>query len=198
VSRIASTILKAFVLVAGLSLSAGAQGPPPPAPQTPVRPSPTPPQQIPPQFAQAQIPQATNAVFILVFPGLVNFRLAPSGVSSGSSPVFVLTAWNLAPNVSQLTLYAYFTSGTAALTGPGAAIPSSRVSGTNAQGTFQPFTGTSPFPGGGSITLFVENILGARRRQLRIDTLNLRIDTTGLALSPGSYNGLLHLQVQAL
>jgi hypothetical protein len=147
---------------------------------------------------RVSIPQATNAVVILAFPGLVNFQLVPSGVSAGSSPAFVLTAWNLGANVSQVTLYAYFTSRSAALTGPGGAIPSARVSGTNAQGTFQPFTGTSPFPGGGSITIFVENILGGNRRRLRIDALDLRIDTTGLRLAPGSYAGLLHLQVQAL
>jgi len=147
---------------------------------------------------QAGIPPATNLVSVLVSPGAVNFQLVPNGVSSGSSPVLVVTAWNLRPNVAQITLYAYFTSSAAALTGSGGSIPSAKVSGTNAQGTFQPFTGTSPFPGGGSITVFVERILGNTRQQSRTDAVNLRIDTTGLRLAPGSFAGVLLLQVQVM
>lgn len=61
-----------------------------------------------------------------------------------------------------------------------------------------PFTGTSPFAAGSSLVIFTERIRGNNRSKTRNDTLDLRIDTSGLALPAGTYTGVLRIQAQAL
>jgi hypothetical protein len=140
-----------------------------------------------------------TSLSVFAAPNAVNFALAPNGVANGSSSVTVTTIWSLRPNVGAVTLYAYFTSSAAALSnGAGTTIASSRVSGSANGAAFAAFTGNSPFAAGSSITLATWRILGNNRNGNRQDTLDLRIDTTGLVLPAGNYTGVLNIQAQAL
>jgi hypothetical protein len=141
--------------------------------------------------------QGITFVRLSASPGMVTFRLAPTGVAPGSLPVSLTTQWNLRRG-NVLTLYAYFTNPSAALSAGGASnIPSSAVSGTDASGTLLPFTGSGPFSTGGSLTIYQQRIRGANRTGIRTDAMSLQINTTGLGLGPGTYSGTLVIHAAA-
>jgi hypothetical protein len=159
--------------------------------------------------AQAQAisgPAAVNLVAVrnpgvgvAAFPANVNFALVNGAVATGSTPITITTTWDVSPSVGNLTLYAYFSAATAALSnGAGINIASSRVSGSVNGGAFAPFTGLSPFAAGSSLQVFRLRIIGSNRRGTRNDTLNLQIDLTGAVLPAGTYSGTLLIQAQAL
>jgi hypothetical protein len=150
-----------------------------------------------PPVAWAQGPFPPTFVRVSAAPGLVTFRLPPSGIAPGSAPVNITTQWRLRRG-NTLTVYAYFTAPAAALTSGASKIPSSKVSGTNAAGTLLPFTGSGPFSTGGSITIFQERIRGRNRGGTRTDAMSLQIDTTGLGLGPGVYSGTLVIHAEAI
>jgi len=132
-------------------------------------------------------------------PGLVNFALLASGTSTGSSVITVNTSWTMQPGVGGVATYAYFTTAAAALTdGTGDNIPTSKVSGSINGGAFAAFTGNSPFAAGTSLTLFSVMLTAANRNSNRSDTLNLMINTAGLALPAATYSGVLNIRAQAL
>ena len=141
-----------------------------------------------------------SAITITASPGLVNFALLPSGVSNGSATVNITTSWVLPVFFGTVREYAYFSNSAAALTdGFGDNIPSAYVSGSANGGAFTPFTGASPFAAGTSINIFSQFIiLFFNTTATRNDTLNLRINTTGLGLPPGTYTGVMHIQAQEL
>jgi hypothetical protein len=141
-----------------------------------------------------------SSITINAAPSLVNFALVRSGVSNGSVPISITTSWVVPTLFGNVVEYAYFSSPTDALSdGAGDNIPSASVSGSANGGAFTPFTGTSPFAAGSSITLFNQFILiFFSTTATRTDTLNLRIDTTGLNLPAAAYTGVLHIQAQAL
>jgi hypothetical protein len=140
-----------------------------------------------------------SSLTVSATPGLVNFTLVPSGISNGSAAISIKTTWSLATFISQLSLYAYFTSPASAMAdASGHNIPAANLFGSVNGGAFGAFTGTSPFAGTSSITLFSQFVLGFNIPQSRTDTLNLRINTTGLGLAPGNYAGLLVIQAQAI
>jgi hypothetical protein len=140
-----------------------------------------------------------SSLTVSATPGLVNFTLVPSGVSNGSAAISIKTTWSLATIISTLSLYAYFTSPVSALAdASGHNIPAANVSGSVNGVAFGAFTGTSPFAATSSITVFSQFVLGFNIPQTRADTLNLRINTTGLSLAPGNYAGLLVIQAQAI
>ena len=140
-----------------------------------------------------------SSLSVSTSPSLVNFTLVSGGTASGSSPLSITTSWVLRPNVGNVTLYAYFTSPSVALTdGAGDSIPSANVQGSPNGGAFRPFTGASPFAPGSSLTIFRVTIVGRNRSLTRRDTLDLRINTTGLSLPAGTYTGLLRLQAEAI
>jgi hypothetical protein len=174
------TILLAAALVAGLSLPARAQ--------------------VNANLAGVNLGAALNsALTVLAAPNTVNFALVPNGVAGGSSPVTVTTIWALGPGIGGVLLYAYFSSSVSALSnGAGNNIPSSKVTGSVNSGAFTPFTGNSPFAAGSSRLLGAWLAIGFNRNGTRQHTLDLRIDTTGLTLPPGSYTGVLNIQAVAL
>jgi hypothetical protein len=101
--------------------------------------------------------------------------------------------------VGAVKTYAYFTSAAAALTdGAGDNIPSTNVSGSVNGGAFGAFTGASPFAAASSVTISTIRILGNNKSGNQSDTLNMRINTTGLNLPAGNYTGVLTIQAQAL
>jgi hypothetical protein len=140
-----------------------------------------------------------TSLTVVAAPNTVNFALVPNGMANGSGPITVTTIWSLRPNVGDVTVFAYFAAPAAALSnGGGANIPSARVNGSANGGPFIAFTGNSPFAAGSSITVATWRILGNNRNGTRQDTLNLQINTTGLALPGGTYTGVLSIQAQAL
>ncbi len=139
-----------------------------------------------------------SSLTVSAAPSLVNFALLPNGVASGSSTITITTSWVLKPP-NTVTVCAFFNSAAAALTdGAGNNIPSTNVLGSPNGGAFTPFTGTSPFSGASSVTIFSQRVLGFSRQVTRSDTLDLQINTTGLGLPAGTYTGLLRIQAQAI
>lgn len=134
-------------------------------------------------------------------PGNVNFALAAAGVANGSAPVTITTTWVLAPTRTSVGVYGYFTSNAAALTDGTNNIPSANVSGQVNGGGFNAFTGASPFSANASLTILNQAIGAGNYNNSAApasDTLDLRIDTTGLGLPASTYTGVLHIQAQAL
>jgi hypothetical protein len=141
----------------------------------------------------------TTSLTVSAAPGLVNFPLVPNGVASGSSTINITTTWTLRPSVGAVTVWAYFSSVPSALSdGTGDNIPSASVTGSPNGGAFAPFTGSSPFAAGSSLQIYTLRIIGNNKTGTRIDTLDLKINTTGLNLPAGTYTGTLILQGQAL
>ena len=142
-----------------------------------------------------------SSITITAAPGLVNFPLLPSGLTTGSSPISITTSWVLPVFFGTIHEYAYFSSPASALAdGAGDNIPSTNVSGSFNGGAFTAFTGASPFAAGSSMTLFNQFIFifFGNTTATRTDSLNLRINTTGLNLPAGTYTGVLHIQAQEL
>lgn len=139
-----------------------------------------------------------SSLTVSATPGLVNFTLVGGGISNGSSAISITTSWSFVAN-AQLSIYAYFTSPASALSDASSHnIPAANVSGSINGGGFTTFTGASPYAPASSITIFSRNEPGNRIARSRTDSLNLRINTTGLSLAPGNYTGVLLIQAQAI
>jgi hypothetical protein len=65
-------------------------------------------------------------------------------------------------------------------------------------GAFQTFTANSPFAAGSSIQVRRTFIIFFNRSGSTADTLNLRINTTGLGLPQGFYTGVMNVQAVAI
>jgi hypothetical protein len=140
-----------------------------------------------------------ESLTIAATPASVNFTLAASGTAAGSAQISVTTAWALLATRSSVTLYAFASSATAALTdGSGHNIPAANLTGSPNSGAFSSFTGNSPFGTGTSLTIFTQAITAANLNTARTDTLNLNINTTGLSLPVATYTGVLTIRAQAI
>jgi hypothetical protein len=140
-----------------------------------------------------------ESLTIAATPAAVNFTLAASGTAPGSAQISVTSAWALLATRSSVTLYAFASSATAALTdGAGHNIPAANLTGSPNSGAFSPFTGNSPFGTGTSLTIFTQAITTANLNTTRTDTLNLAINTTGLNLPVATYTGVLTIRAQAI
>jgi hypothetical protein len=160
-------------------------------------------------FAEAQVNSNSSTVnltatlpeslTISASPSSVNFTLASSGSAAASSQISITTAWALLATRSSLTVYAFASSATAALTdGSGDNIPAANLTGSPNGGSFSSFTGNSSFGTGTSLTMFTQAITSGNLNSTRTDTLNLSINTTGLSLPVGTYTGVLTIRAQAL
>ena len=141
--------------------------------------------------------------YISVSPGVgtVNFSLLPGAAVTGTPTVPITTSWNLKPaGGPTVRLYAYFDSSTVALTDGTDNIPSADVLGSVNSGGFTAVTQTGPFgAAGASLLLFSESISGVNKIKTRNETLDVRVDLTGLPLLPaGTYTGTMRIQAQAL
>jgi hypothetical protein len=137
-------------------------------------------------------------ISVAVSPGLVTFALPRSGVASGSSPLSIVTTWQIQRGGTVVSVYAYFADSTAALSdGAGSNIPSARVLGSVNGAPAAAFSGAGPFSAGGSLTVFSQQVRN-NKNFTRTDTLNLQIDTTGLNLRAGSYSGVARIQSFAM
>ena len=134
-------------------------------------------------------------------------NLLPNAINAFPAPVQVFTQWDIRPNTgSALSLVAYFSVPSQALTTGAANIPSSRVEARMTTGsvpTFTPINGNgvgTVGTAGGSIVLwtngcFATSNAAACRRSSRTDQLDLRLNMTGVpALATGTYSGTLTLR----
>jgi hypothetical protein len=141
----------------------------------------------------------SSSLTVTATPALVNFTLVPNGVASGSSAISITTAWSIAGSSARVSLYAYFTSSAAALSAAaGNNIPAANVSGSVNGGAFRTFTQGSPFAGSSSIPIFSRRVGPNDLQAQRTDTLNLHVNTGGLALPAGNYVGQLVIQALAI
>lgn len=136
----------------------------------------------------------------------INFTLAPnSAANSGSATSTLTTSWSLKPGRSNIAIWAYFTSATAALnpvtTGNTVTIPSSAVKiQVNGTGAFNPCSNVSPFNAAASgLQIGTTSIVGnSNITGTRTDTLGYQIDTTVVPQLPAdTYTGVLNIQAQA-
>jgi hypothetical protein len=135
----------------------------------------------------------------------VNFTLASNTASNpGSTTSSVTTAWVLKPGRTNIAVWAYFSSASAALnpstSGNTVTIPSSAISVQVNGGGFTACTTVSPFNSAASGVLIGNtSITGiAGLNSSRTDTLAYNIDTTAVpALPADTYTGVLNIQAQA-
>jgi hypothetical protein len=144
-----------------------------------------------------------EALTVVALPPAVAFNLSAGGVSTGTPSVVVATTWILGPSRTNVKVYGYFSTSTAALTdGAGDNIPSADVLGqvtTGSPATMTAFTQTGPFgAAGASLLLVSQAITSANSTGTRSDTLNLEIQLSGTQLPAGIYTGTLRIQAQAL
>lgn len=138
-----------------------------------------------------------QALTVSATPSSVNFTLPRNGVGSGDSSINITTSWVISLPPLTITLYAFTSSTTAALTdGAGHNIPTNNVSGSANGAAFSAFTGNSSFAAGRSLTIFSQSTLSVTGS--RNDTLGLQIDTTSLALPPATYHGTLTIRASLL
>src|ERR1700726_728275 len=57
----------------------------------------------------------STAITVTAAPGVVNFALLRSGISTGSAPISITTTWTLPFFIGTVKEYAYFTSAASAL-----------------------------------------------------------------------------------
>jgi hypothetical protein len=131
----------------------------------------------------------------------VSFTLAPNSASNpGSVPVNVSTNWVLSSGRTNVKLYAFFSSATAALTDGGNNIPSSAFKISDNGGASAAVTQTLPGYGvaGSALQLATVAITGANRIGSRTDALTFNIDTTAFSLTQATvYTGTLSIQAEA-
>jgi hypothetical protein len=131
----------------------------------------------------------------------VSFTLTPgSGTNNGSSGVTATTNWISRPG-RNLSVFAYFSSSTAALSdGAGNNIPSADFQISNNGGAFTALTNTVAFGGAGAgLQLFTVKITGTNKTGSHTDSMLFNINLTPLpALPAGTYAGTLNIQAQVI
>jgi hypothetical protein len=132
----------------------------------------------------------------------VNFNLtAGSGTNPGSTSITATTSWTLNQLVALVSVYAFFSSSTAALTnGAGDNIPSADFQISDNGGAFTALTSTAPFGGANAgLTLGQTLIILFNEKGSRTDVMNFNINLAPLpTLPPGNYTGTLTIQAQAI
>lgn len=144
----------------------------------------------------------SESVSLTLSANAVNFNLTAGSASNpGSTSITATTSWALRPNRGNLTVYAFFSSSSSALSdGAGNAIPSANFEISDNGAAFQALTNTVPF-GGANAGLQLANvrILGNNKQGTRADTMNFNINLGSLpSLPAGAYAGTLTIQVQVI
>jgi hypothetical protein len=153
---------------------------------------------------QATPAVGTGTLSVSAAPSLLSFNLIPGKTATGNNPISIITTWSGSTLGSTMSLYGYFASSNAALSGnvSAAAIPSSAISGqmtTGLPSTYIPFTQTNPVGNAAaSLKLFSQAVTGSGAGS-RTDALSLVIDLTSLPQLPAdTYTGTLIIQAQVL
>ena len=128
----------------------------------------------------------------------VNLTLVSGGTSAASSAIPIQTTWVLGTGRTNVKLYGYFGSATAALSdGASDNIPSSDVLGSVNTGSYNPFSTVTPYNAAASgLTLFTQAISSTNWTGNRTDNLTVEV-TTPASLPAASYTGTLTLEAQA-
>jgi len=146
--------------------------------------------------------QLLDSLTVTLSPGAVNFTLSRgSATNSGSAALAARTSWSLL-TLTNVSLYAYFSSATSALVHAAAAntvdIPSSRVEVSINGGARVPFTQTAPFGAPSAARqIFSQPINVFNLTGNRTDTLALNINLAGYTLPADTYTGTLRIRARA-
>jgi hypothetical protein len=149
---------------------------------------------------------AANSLTINVSATSVTFTLIPgTALNVGTPSLSITSTYNVSiRQTANITLYAFFSSPTAALKHTQATntvdIPTSAVQG-NPNGTgYVSFTSTSPFSAAATaMKVWNAIVTGSSKDQNRTDTLILNINLSSLPQLPAdTYSGTLFLQAQAI
>lgn len=148
----------------------------------------------------AELPESLT---VSVLPGNVNFMLTSgSATNSGNTPVAVTTQWTLALTRTNVKVFGYFMSDSAALvhTVPlnDTDIPSNRIEVSVNGGALAPFNQTVTFgaPNAGR-QLADQDLTSLTIVSQRTDNLSLNINLLGYTLPADVYTGTLRLRAQA-
>lgn len=148
----------------------------------------------------------TESITVTINSGAaVTIPILPNTAVNGTATTTgVTTAWTLKPGRTSLTVWAYFSSATAALVhqtaGNTTDIPSSGVQISYNSGAFNALTVVSPFNAAASGLQIGPSIgiTGANKHGNRTDTLGYNIDTTVVPqLQADTYVGTLNIEAQA-
>lgn len=144
-----------------------------------------------------------ESLTVTLLPNAMSFTLASgSATNAGSTTVSATTSWTLAATRTNISLYGYFSSATAALVHTAVSntvdIPSSRVEASINGGANAAFDQTVAF-GAASAgrQLFSQAITALTATGSRTDTLALNINLSSYALPADSYTGTLRIRAQA-
>jgi len=144
-----------------------------------------------------------ESLSVSLIPGVVTFTLASgSATNAGNLPIAVTTTWTLAITRTDVALYAYFSSASAALvhTIPASTvdIPSSRVEVSVNGGAAAPLDQTVAFGGANAgRRIFTQSLTALTASSTRTDSLALNINLSSYALPADTYTGTLRLRAQA-
>jgi hypothetical protein len=146
----------------------------------------------------------TSQLTVIIGSGAVQSipSLTDNAVNPFPTPVVVTTSWDVNPGqTNTVSLMAYFTTPSQALTGGVTQIPASRVLGRMTTGLPVAFTAITQNAlggvgtAGGSLRLFSQNISGPNKKASRTDNLDLQLNLVGFpTLPPGLYSGTLNLR----
>lgn len=153
--------------------------------------------------------QLAESLSISLSGNSVNFTLTSgSATNAGDTSITSTTSWVLKPGRTQVNLYAYFGSATAALVHQDPAnstdIPSSAVEiSVNGGAASALSTNQASAVGfgaaGAGLRLFNQAITGLNKTASRNDTMDFNINLSSLAQLPAdSYVGTLNIQAQAI
>lgn len=138
-------------------------------------------------------------------PGSLNLTLVPGGVATATTPIAITTSWVLAQGRANVSVDAFFSSASAALSGgsPVVNIPSSAVLGLMSTGLPTSYTAfaqsTALGTAAAGLGLFSQLITSSTRNSSRSDSLTLQVNLTSQPQLPaGVYTGALILQAEAL
>jgi hypothetical protein len=144
-----------------------------------------------------------ESLSVSLLPGAVTFTLASgSATNAGNVPIAVTTTWTLAVTRTDVALYAYFSSASAALvhTVPTSTvdIPSSRVEVSVNGAAANPLDQTVAF-GAASAgrRIFTQSLTALTFSGNRTDSLALNINLSSYGLPADTYTGTLRLRAQA-
>jgi hypothetical protein len=128
----------------------------------------------------------------------VTFALtSASATNPGNVPVVATTSWILGAGRTDVKLYAYFDSPTAALSLGAVDIASAQVSASVGGTSVGTFSNVIPV-GANGVTIFDTAITDANRTSSHVSSVTLNIDLTSTPQLPaGAYAGTLHFQAQA-
>jgi hypothetical protein len=146
---------------------------------------------------------AQESLTVVLLPAAVAFVLENGdSTNPGAVPLVAVTTWTLSLTRTQVSLYAYFSSASSALshTLPSNTtdIPASRVEVSINGGARVSFSETTPFGAANAgRQIFAQSITLANRIGTRSDTLSLNINLAGLSIPADIYTGSLRLRARA-